>query len=122
MTFLYELLGIPGNLEEIIKKSSKKGIIPEVVLRKKRENSLVPGSAGYKYTIGIKVGRTKLTISKWEKWFNNYIPGIDNPALLRIEDGYAEDKAYEIAEELATMRSTNRVVRINGKFYNLFRV
>ncbi|MBI2106378.1 hypothetical protein HYT57_00180 [Candidatus Woesearchaeota archaeon] len=123
MTFLYRLLGIPGDLEETIDKSDTRGIIPEVVLRRKRENSLNPNSVEYKYKLRILVGRTGFTISEWTRYFNNYIPGIDKkPALLKIEDKHAMGRAYEIAEELATKGGTNRIVRINGKFYNLFRV
>ena len=123
MTFLYRLLGIPGNLEEAIEKSSIKGIIPEVVLKRERENSLDPRGAEYKYKIRVKVGRAQLTVSEWAKWFNNYVPGVDSPpASLVLEDRHARNRAYEIAEDLATREGINRVIRINGEFYNLFRV
>ena len=119
MTLLYKLFRIPGTIEETIDKSSIYGFIPNITIKRKREDSLVPGAAGYKYKIGIEVGKTKLTILEWTKWFENYVPGID--ISLRLDSSYkhAYNVACKVADELTIKGDTKMVVKINGEFYNL---
>ena len=103
-------------MDEAVDKAYKTGKIPNVCVKRSRGNSLVPGTARYEYTVSVQVGRTMLTVHRWETWHENYVPCVDGYSRLESKDIYALEKASEVANKLS---SRGLAVQLNGEFYNL---
>jgi hypothetical protein len=115
MTLLYGLFGIPRNLDEVLDKSEKKKLIPNVVIKRRYIPHNIPGTSGFKYRIGVEVGLTKLNLFESKDiWINNYIPEIDGASC--FQDIPYREMACEIADKLSSKGFT---VKLNNEFYNL---
>ena len=75
MSLLYKIFGFPMNMEEIIDKTNKN--ILNVFVRRKQGNSLVPLNFPYKYSVGIEVGKVKLTLWRSNEIWLRYHPEFD---------------------------------------------
>jgi len=100
MTVLYALFGLPGNVDEAMDKAIRNGIDPVVFVKKRNEGSLVPGNRIYVYSVGVRVGRTSVTVYQWEEHFHDYVPEIDGYGRLKFADRESIGKATRLADEL----------------------
>ncbi|MDI6721656.1 MAG: hypothetical protein QMD85_04655 [Candidatus Aenigmarchaeota archaeon] len=101
-------------MDEVADKAAKTRTIPNVFVTRYQGNSLVPNEHPYRWTVGVQVGRSRLTLWRSGETWLRYNPELDGHS--HSADYYPAQKAFQIADELS---GKGFVVSINRKLYNL---
>ena len=115
MSLRYSLLGIPANLHEVVDRARRTGEMSEVYATRNMINSLDPQTRPFMYEVGVKIGRARVPVNRWERSFNNFVKGLDDsrPDFVAV-DRVAQERAKALAAELS---QKGIPVLYNGEIY-----
>lgn len=112
MSLRYKLFGIPASVEEVVDRAQRTGEIPEVYPNSKIvdgfdcSDTYSPQNSWHalkiRYEIIVRIGKTKVIDQQWERWFKNFVLGIDDKRYDFVSQGHL---AHERAEDLAAQLS-----------------
>jgi len=115
MSLRYKLLGIPANIDEVIDRAQRTGEMSEAYAKRNMINSLDPHTRPFMYEVGVRIGRTRVPVYRWERSFNHFVKGIDD---CRLDFVTADRVAQERVEELAAELSRKGIpVLYNNEIY-----
>ena len=102
MSLKYRVFGIPANVDEVVARAQETGEVSEVYTRRQNMGCLVSGCQMFKYEIGVKLRKMRVTAYEWEKSFENFVEGIDDDRFDFVTTNRAShERARELAKDLA---------------------
>ena len=69
MSLQYRLFKSPGNVSEIVDRAQRTGELPEVYATRQNIGTLVPTAQRFEYAVNVCMGRTRVSVCRWEKAF-----------------------------------------------------
>lgn len=121
MTLLYWLFGRPGNIDEVVDRARRTGEISEVYATRRNVGTLVPATQRFEYRVGVRIGKIKVWIDKWEQTFEFFVQELNKG---RYDFVAAEEDAQEKVRKLAEELNRRGIMVLYGNeiYYNSERI